>query len=28
VRGVLGATTIAELAERETQAAGAAMYHI
>jgi Rrf2 family protein len=28
VRGVLGGTTIAELAEREAQAAGAAMYYI
>jgi Rrf2 family cysteine metabolism transcriptional repressor len=28
VRGVLGATTIAEVAEREAQAAGATMYYI
>jgi Rrf2 family transcriptional regulator, cysteine metabolism repressor len=28
VRGVLGGATIAEVAERETQAAGAAMYYI
>jgi Rrf2 family transcriptional regulator, cysteine metabolism repressor len=28
VKGVLEATTIAEIAEREAQAAGAAMYHI
>jgi hypothetical protein len=28
VRGVLSATTIAEVAEREAQAAGAQMYYI
>ena len=28
VRGVLGATTVAEVAEREAQAAGAQMYYI
>ena len=28
LRGVLGGTTIADLAEREARAAGAAMYHI
>jgi hypothetical protein len=28
VRGVLGASTIAELAEREAQAGGAPMYYI
>jgi Rrf2 family protein len=28
VRGVLGAVTIAEIAQRESRAAGAAMYHI